>query len=212
METYIKKIMILRLVIKYLEKLIFLLIIFILIIYFEKKRFFHQININNFKPKISIFLPIYNKEKYIKRSIKSIQKQSLKEIEIIAVNDGSTDNSLKILQELASKDFRIKIINNIDNHGLLFSRAMGMINSNGEYLMNLDPDDEFKGSNILKFLYNKAKRTQVDMIIFLLLYLPQRNKIGIQSKSNKILVQPEIFQTAFKDYSLKDFYITNKLI
>ena len=92
---------------------------------------------NNDIPKISIFLPIYNKAKYLKRSISSIQRQSIKDIEIIAVNDCSTDNSLDILNEMMRKDQRIKIINNKKNHGLLFSRAMGILNSKGEYLMFL---------------------------------------------------------------------------
>ena len=65
---------------------------------------------NNSIPKVSIFIPIYNKQKYLKRSINSIQKQTLKDIEIIAVNDCSTDNSLDILREIAKKDSRIKII------------------------------------------------------------------------------------------------------
>ena len=136
-----------------------------------------QIN-NMDKPKISIFLPIYNKEKYLKRSIKSIQKQTLKDIEIIAVNDCSTDNSLDLLNELAKKDPRIKIVNNKKNKGLLFSRAMGILNSKGEYLMNLDPDDQLKGTNNLKYLYNKAKRYNVDMIIFIILHLPDKISYG----------------------------------
>ena len=71
-----------------------------------------------FTPKVSVFLPIYNKEKYIKRSISSIQNQTLKEIEIVAVNDCSTDNTLKILKQLAKNDSRKKIINNDKNHEL----------------------------------------------------------------------------------------------
>ena len=97
------------------------------------------------KPKVSVFLPIYNKELYLNRSINSIQNQNLKEIEIVAVNDGSTDYSLKILKQLSKNDKRMKIINNDRNHGLLYSRAMGIINSSGEYLMNLDPDDKLQG-------------------------------------------------------------------
>ena len=63
------------------------------------------------KSKISVFLPIYNKELYINDCIRSLQNQTFKNIEIIAVNDGSTDNSLKILKKLSKKDQRIKIIN-----------------------------------------------------------------------------------------------------
>ena len=103
-----------------------------------------KLNINI--PNISIFMPIYNKEKYIKKSINSIQHQTLKNIEIIAVNDFYNDSSLKILNNLAKNDSRIKIINNDKNYGLLFSRAVGILNCKGEYIMNLDPDDEFESS------------------------------------------------------------------
>ena len=163
-------------------------------------------------PKISIFLPIYNKEKYLKRSITSIQRQTLKNIEIITINDCSTDNSLKILKEFAEKDSRIKIINNKKNSGLLFSRAMGILNSKSEYLMNLDPDDEFKGSRNLKYLYNKAKRFNLDMISFLILYLPENSKIGQYPISNRKMYQPDLFKKAFYYNAIKDFYVTNKLV
>ena len=123
---------------------------------------------NSFKsslqPKISIFLPIYNKAKFILRSIESIQIQTLKNIEILAVNDGSTDNSLKILKKLSKKDLRIKIINNDRNHGLLYSRAMGILNCTGKYIMDLDPDDKLKDKFNLEKLYYKIKKTKSDLI------------------------------------------------
>ena len=84
-------------------KLLFIFLIIFLTISIEKqlnKKIIKTINYD--KPKISIFLPIYNKEKYLKRSISSIQKQSLKEIEIISVNDCSTDNSLNELYKKLS--------------------------------------------------------------------------------------------------------------
>ena len=77
--------------------------------------------------KVSVFLPIYNKCTYLKRSIGSIQNQSLGNIEIVSVNDDSTDNSLISLKKIAKKDLRIKIVNNDRNHGLLYSRAMGIL-------------------------------------------------------------------------------------
>ena len=94
-------------------KIIKLLIFFFLIKYFINKNFFasKEFDININIPKISIFLPIHNKDKYLKRSINSLQKQTLREIEIITINDGSTDNSLNILKNLEKQDSRIKIIN-----------------------------------------------------------------------------------------------------
>ena len=70
-------------------------------------------------PKISIFMPIYNKGSFLHKSIKSIQRQSLKEIEIICINDYSIDNSLNILKKIIKNELRLKIINNDKNYGLL---------------------------------------------------------------------------------------------
>jgi cellulose synthase/poly-beta-1,6-N-acetylglucosamine synthase-like glycosyltransferase len=146
-------------------KFIFLIIIIISFFFFEKRQNLGII-LNNVSPKISIFLPIYNKDIYLKRSISSIQRQSIKDIEIIAVNDCSTDNSFKILKEMQKIDPRIIIINNKNNYGSLFSRAKGILNSKGEYLMCLDPDDEYRGKTNLQYLYETAKNLQVDFISF----------------------------------------------
>ena len=158
--------------------LLFILIKAIIIIYLQINGSKYDYNINFLKifislnnskrPKVSVFLPIFNKEQYIIESLKSIKNQTLKDIEIIAVNDGSTDNSLKIIKKLSKNDNRIKIVNNDRNHGLLYSRSMGIINSTGEYLINLDPDDLFSSPNNLEFLYHKAKTLKVDTIMFLL--------------------------------------------
>ena len=118
------------------------------------------------RPKISIFMPIYNKEDYIKRSIQSLQNQTLKDIEIIAVNDVSNDNSLSILNDLFKNDDRIKVVNNDKNHGLLYSRAMGILNSTGKYLMNLDSGDEMNDNQSLEYLYNQTQLLKVDIIQF----------------------------------------------
>ena len=107
-------------------------------------------------------MPIYNKGNFLERSIGCLQKQTLKEIEIIAVNDCSTDNSYNLLKRLSLKDERIKIINNTENRGLLYSRAMGIIHSNGEYIMDLDPDDELSNETDLEFLYSNTNSSQID--------------------------------------------------
>lgn len=190
-----------------------ILITFFLIIYFYNEKIKNLKEFEKDKPKISIFLPIYNKEKYLERSIGSIQKQTLRDIEIIPVNDGSTDNSLNILERLAEKDPRIIIINNEKNSGSLYSRGMGILKSKGEYLMCLDPDDQIRGSNNLKYLYDKAKILNVDMITFFILYFPGRAKSDNYSSFNEIIKQPELYMKAFdKNGVLIDFYITNKLI
>lgn len=163
--------------------------------------------------KISIFLPIYNKEKYLKRSIGSIQNQTLKEIEIIAVNDYSSDNSLRTLQNLAKNDSRIKIINNKKNYGLLYSRAMGILNSKGEYIMNLDPDDELEGKDNLEFIYKKISKYKADILSFATLFKSKNETIIKCSNFHTILKQPKILESSFNyNNILDDYLIWNKLI
>ena len=192
-----------------------IILIFIIFFYFfkiKKAIFYESQEINSNIPKISIFLAIYNKEKYLERSIGCLQKQTLKEIEIITVNDASTDNSLKILKQMNKKDSRIKIINNKKNSGSLFSRAMGILNSKGEYLMSLDPDDRYQGKSNLKYLYNIAKKLKVDIVSFLVFYLPSKKISTLFTNFNEIIKQPDLYQSLFKKNVLNDYYITNKLV
>ena len=164
------------------------------------------------KPKISIFMPIYNMDKYIQNSISSIQNQTLKDIEIVAVNDFSNDTSLKILIDLAKDDDRIKIINNDKNHGLLYSRAMGILNSRGEYLMNLDPDDEFADNDNLEFLLKQTKKYNVDIITFNY-YNQKINKVVNCIYSKTVLKQNYLFESIFDENNIiSDYLIWNKLI
>ena len=147
----------------YCRKIFIIIILYSLFLYF----FYDYINAIFFgRPKISIILPIYNKEKYLNRSIGSILNQTFKDIEIIAVNDGSTDNSLNMLEDFKNYDSRIKIVNNDKNRGLFYSRAMGILNSTGEYIMFLEPDDLLAGKDNLEYLYNQYKDTKEDVIIY----------------------------------------------
>ena len=154
---------------KYFNIKYFIFILFLfLYLYLNKKpnNFSWQINSNKNIPKISIFLPIYNGEKTIKKSIRSIQNQTLTDLEIIAVKICSNDSTLNILKQLSKSDDRIKIVNNDKNYGLLYSRAMGILNSAGEYLLNLDADDEINGTDNLEYLYNKVQNSKVDIVAF----------------------------------------------
>jgi glycosyltransferase involved in cell wall biosynthesis len=164
----------------------------------------------SYLPKISLYLPIYNKQEYITESIRSIQKQTLKELEIIAVNDYSTDNSLKILKKLAKEDLRIKIINNDNNRGLLYTRAMGIINSSGEYLMNVDPDDILNGKNCLQKLYNIANLYNVEVITFSF-FNKNKNYLKCSSKNKKIK-QPLLMKSAYYKNNINDEILWNKLV
>lgn len=114
--------------------------------------------------KVSVILPIYNQEKYLAKALESLQNQTLSDIEFICVNDGSNDNSLNILKEYASKDSRIKIINQ-KNQGCGCARNNGLKFAKGEYIAFLDPDDWLE-SNALEKLYAKSKKQNCDMVVF----------------------------------------------
>lgn len=104
---------------------------------------------------VSIIIPVYNGEKYIRRCIESCIEQELSQLEIFIINDGSTDKSLSIIQEYAILDSRIKIFNK-KNEGCSVARNIGIDNAAGEYICFMDSDDFYPNSYALKKLYLKA--------------------------------------------------------
>ena len=106
--------------------------------------------------KISVIIPIYNQEKYLRECLETVLLQNLQEIEVICVNDGSTDGSFNILSELAWTDDRLRIINQ-ENKGVGEARNVGIREAKGEYLAFIDPDDKYYNFKALEILYNKAK-------------------------------------------------------
>lgn len=113
--------------------------------------------------KISVILPIYNAEEHINKCIDSILKQEIKAIEIIAVNDCSTDNSLEILKRYNKKHPSIKIINHTKNMGAGAARNNALKKSRGKYITFIDSDDWF-GDKYLDCLYSEAEKTNADII------------------------------------------------
>ncbi len=105
---------------------------------------------------ISVIVPIYNIEGYIRRTVSSIQKQTFRNIEIILVDDGSTDNSGHIVDELAVSDSRIKAIHK-ENAGVASARIEGVRNSNGEWIGFVDGDDYIETNMYEKLLQNALK-------------------------------------------------------
>ena len=89
--------------------------------------------------KVSIVVPIYNKELYLQECLESIINQTFNDIEIICIDDGSTDNSLKMIKEYAKKDSRIKLIPQ-QNQGVSIARNNGIKHANGEYILFVDPN------------------------------------------------------------------------
>lgn len=115
-------------------------------------------------PKVSVIIPVYNTEKYLRQCLDSVVNQTLKDIEIICVDDGSTDGSLDILKEYASKDERFIILEQ-KNQGAGPARNKGLEIAKGEYLSFLDSDDIFL-PNMLEKAYNTAISNHADVVCF----------------------------------------------
>ena len=111
--------------------------------------------------KISVIVPVYNVYKYLTRCLDTLINQTLNDIEIICVNDGSTDNSAEILKEFANKDKRIIVINQ-ENAGLSAARNAGMAQAKGEYIGFVDSDD-WVDLDFYEKLYNAAKNNDCDI-------------------------------------------------
>lgn len=114
------------------------------------------------KPKVSVIMPIYNVGKYLQQSLLSVMHQTLKEIEIICINDGSTDSSLNILEYYAKKDSRIKIIST-PNLGYGHAMNTGLKEVKGEYIGIVEPDDYIQ-IEMYEYLYDVAKMMDVDIV------------------------------------------------
>ena len=116
------------------------------------------------RPKISVIIPVYNTEPYLREALDSICDQSLKELEIIIVNDGSTDNSQQIIDEYAEKDSRILAYSQ-PNQGQGVARNVGLSFSTGKYIYYMDSDD-ILSENTLEECYSLCESKQLDFIIF----------------------------------------------
>ncbi len=111
-------------------------------------------------PKVSVIIPVYNVEKYLKQCLDSVVNQTLKDIDIILVDDGSTDSSLFICNEYAKKDSRITVLQQ-DHKGAGAARNKGINKSNSEFVIFCDSDDFYPEKDILECLYNNAKKHNV---------------------------------------------------
>lgn len=114
-------------------------------------------------PKISVILPCYNVGPYIVRCLDSLVNQTLRDIEIICVDDKSTDNTLKILKDYAKRDKRIKLIEHKTNRGAAIARNNGLKRATGDYVGFVDPDD-YVDLDFYEKLYARAVKTNADVI------------------------------------------------
>ena len=114
-------------------------------------------------PKISVIIPLYNKEKYIAQTIESLLIQSFSDFEIVIVDDGSTDGSSSIIDSYAEKDNRITVFH-ICNGGVSRARNIGLDNSLGEYVTFVDSDDSVH-EDYLSNLYSCINESGADLVI-----------------------------------------------
>ena len=158
-------------------------------------KLFSQIN-------ITVIIPVYNCEKTIRASIRSIQNQNFLNFEILLVNDFSKDNSLNIIEEMQKEDFRIKIIKNQKNRGTLYSRCIGTLQAKGKYIVPLDNDDLFMNGDIFYIAFNEAEIGKYDILDFNAIRGPNYkfhlsqmiDDIFHDNPNNIVLHQPELSQ------------------
>ena len=113
---------------------------------------------------VSVVMPVYDAAEYISDTLNSILSQSLKDIEVIIIDDNSADDTLKLLQSFAANDSRIHLVNNSHNIGAGASRNIGLKIASGEYIIFLD-DDDYADANMLKRMYDHAVLLQADVVI-----------------------------------------------
>ena len=114
-------------------------------------------------PLVSIIVPVYNVEQKLDRCLKTLSDQTIKDIEVLLINDGSTDNSGKICDQFSEKDSRFKTIH-ISNAGVSSARNLGIKNANSKYIMFVDSDDEVDVT-ILEQMLDENKRNDFDFIM-----------------------------------------------
>jgi len=120
-----------------------------------------EIRNNSVRPSVSVLMSVYNGEKYLRRSIESILTQTLKNFEFIIVDDGSTDGSWPIMQELAYEDPRIVLLSNGENLGLIKSLNRGISVARGRYIARHDADDESYPKRLVKQVSFLDQNTEI---------------------------------------------------
>lgn len=143
--------------------------------------------------KVSVVVPVYNKEKVLKKNIQTILNQTLSDIEIILINDGSTDNSGQICDELKYTDNRVRVIHQ-NNKGVSAARNKGISISTGRYIGFVDPDDWIE-ENMYENMYKKIKKTQAEVCLCnYSVDWKEKTQNVLLSTSSNILNKEQIFK------------------
>ena len=164
------------------------------------------------QPKISVIMPIYNAEKYLHYSLRSIQNQKMKDIEIILIDDCSKDNSVEIIEKYMKEDPRIRLIKNEKNRKILYCKSISALNAKGKYILELDQDDMFISDDAFETIYKDAEDNNLDLLQFRdfileKFHFEKKVRIGYKNKwfiypgKNQILTQPYIKNSFFHGYN-----------
>ena len=140
---------------------------------------------------LSIIIPVYNIESYIKNCLDSVYAQNLPDFEVICVNDGSTDNSQKIIDSYVSKHLNLRCINQ-PNGGLSDARNTGIDNAQGQYVFFLDGDDTIADNHTLSTALRKCMDNDLDLLIGNALVDGRHPYLDNFPKSNGLLTGPEL--------------------
>ena len=155
--------------------------------------------------KISVIIPVYNVEDYIRQSIDSVLNQTYKNLEIILVDDGSKDNSGKICDEYKNVDERIKVIHKI-NSGVSSARNVGIDIATGKYIMFLDSDD-FLEKNACELLYKAIEKVNTEYVMGNYIYTTFEG----EKWDRPMFDIQENFEVTITDYK-KSFFVMNSVV
>lgn len=156
--------------------------------------------------KVSIIVPVYNGEKYLRGTIEMIINQTFKEFELILIDDGSNDNSKEICNYYANADKRIRVIRQ-QNLGAWAARNAGIKSATGKYIMFLDCDDWYE-KNLIEVMYNAIESSNVDLVIcgHIDLFVNSNRKIY---KSNNIMLKEHVYES--NESFMLDYYKFRKI-
>lgn len=157
---------------------------------------------------LSVIMPVYNVEKTLSRAIESILNQSFSNLELILVNDGSTDRSSEICEEYTLKDKRISVINKT-NGGLSSARNEGLKNTQGDFVTFIDSDD-YLDLNTYQLFHEKLLQEKIDLYIFNVCRIRNNKEEILNSIEKKVEGSEEIIKSFFT-YKGIDFYAWNKI-
>ena len=156
--------------------------------------------------KVSVVIPIYNTEEYLAKCLDSVCCQTLSDIEIICVNDGSTDNSVQILEDFANKDSRIKLLHQ-ENKSAGTARNYGLSKARGEYIIFLDSDDYYY-PNMLEKLVEKAQDNDADLTMC-------KYNIIVANQENRVISNQgfrEVFEGVFNRRNIPNIFHFSRVV